>query len=488
MLKFVKNNKLFDWIARHPWCFLCLTVAVLLFAMGSYHIFKPLPQGISFKGPIHPVSSIRFLKDLTWVDPDGRRHHHQEIFDEVFRIIGDAKQFILVDMFLYNSYLGTGDTPLRPLSLELTNALVAQKQRHPQMQVVVITDPINTVYGGLPAKHLQDLKSAGIEVVLTRLERLRDSNPIYSAFWRLLGQIWGNSTGGWLPNPFGAGRVSLRSYLRLANFKANHRKVLVADNHNRLTGLITSANPHDGSSAHGNVAIAFEGPAVIDLLATEQAVLDFSGGPRLNIPPCPVQKSSSETSLQIVTESKIKHAILETIQKAGNNDHIDMVMFYLSDRKVVAALKRAHQRGAHLRILLDPNKDAFGRTKNGIPNRQVALELNNAGIKVKWSHTHGEQSHSKMMLATVNGDQSTLIIGSANFTRRNLNDLNLETDAVVRGEPEARIFQQAHQFFDLLWHNTPQQTFNVDFAAYKDESWVRIGLYRFMEAFGTCTF
>ena len=38
-------------------------------------------------------------------------------------------------------------------------------------------------------------------------------------------------------------------------------------------------------------------------------------------------------------------------------------MFYLSERKIVKGLIAAHERGVKLRILLDPNKDAFGREK-----------------------------------------------------------------------------------------------------------------------------
>lgn len=72
-----------------------------------------------------------------------------------------------------------------------------------------------------------------------------------------------------------------------------------------------------------------------------------------------------------------------------------------------------------VRVLLDPNKDAFGRQKNGIPNRQVASELHAAGIPIRWCDTHGEQNHSKMIVK-YNDQQAELIVGSANFTARNL--------------------------------------------------------------------
>jgi hypothetical protein len=46
------------------------------------------------------------------------------------------------------------------------------------------------------------------------------------------------------------GKITLRSYLNLFNFKANHRKTLVVDTAQGWKTLVTSANPHDGSSSN----------------------------------------------------------------------------------------------------------------------------------------------------------------------------------------------------------------------------------------------
>lgn len=68
-------------------------------------------------------------------------------------------------------------------------------------------------------------------------------------------------------------------------------------------------------------------------------------------------------------------------------------MFYFSDRDIINALTNAADRGVNIKILMDPNKDAFGRTKDGTPNRQVASELHKHGIKIRWCNTYGEQCH-----------------------------------------------------------------------------------------------
>jgi hypothetical protein len=140
-----------------------------------------------------------------------------------------------------------------------------------------------------------------------------------------------------------------------------------------------------------------------------------------------------------------------------------------------------------IRILLDPNKDAFGRQKKGIPNRSVARELHRAGIPVRWCDTHGEQCHAKMMHTHHDDGQSTLILGSANFTRRNLDDYNLETDVAIRGGAEAGIFQEAGRYFEAVWGNNPRH-FSVGYPAYEDNSLLRRFLYRFMEATGMSSF
>ena len=461
----------------------------LLASVGTYNVFKPLPEGISFAGPLRSVEEIAFYKDLTWVDTKGRRHSQQEIFDKVIRMIAEARNLVVLDMFLLNDFIGKGQAPYRRLSQEITDALIAQKTKYPEIQIIVITDPINTVYNGTTNLYLERMQAENIQVVFTQLERLRDSNPFYSSFWRIFVKPFGNSPGSFLPNPFGKGRVSLRSYLTLLNFKANHRKILICDTADDYSALITSANPHDGSSAHGNVAIYFKGQAVSDLLQSEKAVLDFSGGPLLTINPATkIKNTDTETMIQILSERKIKNVLIDTINKAGASDKLTMVAFYISDRDIVRSLKKAHRRGVEVRVLLDPNKDAFGRKKNGIPNRQVAGELVRQGIPVRWSNTHGEQSHAKMLLIEYKNGQSMVTLGSANFTRRNLNNLNLETNIAVFGPTETPLFLDVNKYIDLQWNNSDGKNFSIDYIEYADKSFSKRMLYYWMEGTGMSTF
>ncbi|MEX0605500.1 MAG: phospholipase D family protein [Marinobacter sp.] len=469
-----------------------LVIFILATGTGIYHVFKPLPQDLSFRGPERPLLDARLLTDMTYRDASGRVQMEHEIFDEVIRLIGQAEKLIVVDMFLFND--SRPDDSYRPLSEQLTEALIARGQQVDGLRIAVITDPLNTFYGGQKSPYFERLRDAGIPVIETALNELRDSNPLWSAGWRLCCQWFGNSdTSGWLPNLMDGGEVTLRSYLALPNFKANHRKVLIVDEAERLRGVITSANPHDGSSKHSNVALSFTGPAVNDLLVSEQAVLALSGA-TLNLAadvlPDAFPGQVEDTVARVVTEAKILDSALAMVNSAPKGAKLDLAMFYLAHRELVTAFIEAHDRGVNVRVLLDPNKEAFGHEKSGIPNRQVAMELTQADITVRWCNTHGEQCHSKMLIRHDPDDRWQLLMGSANFTRRNLDDLNLETDILVRGSTITPLFENASSFFDRQWQAGPGKTpaLSLPYETYADHSRIRYWRYRFMETTGLSTF
>jgi len=165
-------------------------------------------------------------------------------------------------------------------------------------------------------------------------------------------------------------------------------------------------------------------------------------------------------------------------------------MFYLSDRDIIKSLLRASNRGTTIRIILDPNKDAFGYKKNGIPNKPVAYELikkSNKKIKIRWYDTHGEQFHSKMVFVNKE-EESYMILGSANLTRRNLNNYNLETNIEIKSKNDKQIIQDIKEYFDKIWNNKDGKYYTVGYQIYKDESIIKTFLYRIQEFTGLSNF
>lgn len=480
------HNKL-SWSPRRYFGIIVGVLALGYLSSAIYHTYKPMPQGLDFTGKLQH-SNVKFIADQTYIDAQGRQHLDQHIFDQVLQLIKEAKTTIVIDMFLFNKEVGDSKLQHRALTEQLTQALINQKVVNPTLEIKFITDPINSVYGGIAPEQYHELRQNGIDVIETNLTPLRASNPTWSGFWYLCCQnIGNNAEKGWLSNPFGKQPITIRSYLNLFNFKANHRKTIVVDTDQGWKAIVTSANPHDGSSRHSNIALMVDGATAVDILKSEQPVAHMSGGDTPFVVVGKLPENPNDPQVQVLTEAAIYKAVLNMLTTAKANDQIDLAMFYLSERKIIKELLAAKQRGAKLRILLDPNKDAFGRQKNGIPNRQVASELHDAGIDVRWCNTQGEQCHSKMIIKR-NAQSTEMILGSANFTARNLKNYNLETDLRVVGKPQQQVFMDAEQYFNSAWSNLNGRQMSVDYAQYADDSKLKYGLYRFMEWSGLSTF
>lgn len=473
------------------WRWICTALLLLWIGTGAWHVWKPLPEGLDVAGPLREIVAVEFLADLTWVDQSGERRTDHEIFDRKLELIDQAEKLIVADLFLFNEFAGDPDgKDLRPLADALTGALIERKNERPELRIIFITDPINTLYGGVESPHLEALRAAGVDVVVTDLKPLRDSNPLWSATWRLCCQWFGNAnSGGWLPNPVGEQKVGLRTWLRVANFKANHRKTLIVDRGPDWTALVTSANPHDASSAHGNSALVVTGPAALDVLETERAIAAFSK-PGLEWPLAGSSHAATVAGVRarVLTEAAIRDAAIAALDEAGPGSQVDLAMFYLSHRGLIRALARASARGARLRLLLDPNEHAFGRRKSGVPNRPVAAELRRHDIEIRWCHTTGEQCHSKQLLVRYRDGAARLISGSANYTRRNLDNFNPETVVELVGSRQAPVMREAAAWFERRWTNDDGRSFSLDYERYADEHWIRYWQYRIMEATGLSTF
>jgi phosphatidylserine/phosphatidylglycerophosphate/cardiolipin synthase-like enzyme len=280
----------------------------------------------------------------------------------------------------------------------------------------------------------------------------------------------------------------------MINFRANHRKVFLGESGGRMTAIVSSANPHDGSSAHSNVALQITGPIARDIVFTEGAVALFSGG-KIGRAPDPRDTTIGTggdglAEVVLLTENRIEEAILETIGECSKGDDLWLAMFYLSDRDVVQALLGAAARGVRLRLVLDPNRDAFGYEKKGIPNRPVASELvkkSGGAIAVRWYDTQGEQYHSKMVYAQRANGRATVILGSANLTRRNLDNYNLELDVMVSARADAPPMKDIRDYLERVWSNRGGH-YTVEYESFADNSAIRTMIYRFQEFTGLCSF
>ncbi|MBC8207965.1 MAG: phospholipase [Desulfobulbaceae bacterium] len=454
-----------------------------------------MPIGLSIAtDPVH-VDEVEFFVDLTYTR-DGQLVHEQAVNEQILRLIDQAECFVVIDMFLLGDEY---DRRLQfpPLSDRFVETLVSKKKSCPDVDLVLITDEVNTHYGSSTSPHLERLQNVGVEVVLTDLRSLPDSNLFYSPLWRLFGRLFGWQVGpgsgcagrGWLPSPFSpqGPKMTLVSYLRLLNFKANHRKVVVSEK----SLLVTSANIHDASAYHSNIAFLVHGALVSEAVAAEQAVAQLSGHelpswPRHRLAP---SVSSGNIRVRLLTEGKIKKHLLQGLALCGLDDSVTMAMFYLSDQELVMALQDAATRGARIRLILDPNKDAFGRTKKGIPNRPMARQLlgrSKGDLAVRWYKTSGEQFHTKLTMISYS-DRALIIGGSANLTRRNIADFNLEACLEIDALHDAPVVKEVEAYLERIWSNRDAE-YTTAYETYPGNSFVQYLWYRFQEWNGLGTF
>ncbi len=548
-------------------------LVVWLIAVMLYQTHKPLPAGVSYESPLYTVDHVNFYYDLTYPAPGSgdRFTQKRHIYDRILQMVDEADRFIVIDMFLFNNYVHKGQAYPK-LSEGLADHLIKRKQQQPDMQIVFITDEVNTNYNSGPNPLLEKMRQAGISIIMTDVDPLRDSTPVYSAVWRTFFQWFGQAGEGTIPNAMATGGpdVTFRSYLKLINVKANHRKAVITDH----SALVSTGNVHDASAYHSNVAFEVQGPIIGDLLKAEQAVVDLSGYPvklPTYTPPTKAIDTTSDTDqvtassdtkeaaapsnssnangntngngneanterttsaassasatsgahssrttsnnndatttdgtnsntdastsdpiqLRYITEGKVYSRLLEAINDTKKGDTLWMGMFYLADSEVTKELLAADQRGVTIKLILDPNQNAFGQDKIGIPNRPVAAELNEKSggrIGIRWYNTTDEQYHTKLMYIHKPDGKDLIIGGSSNFTPRNLKDYNLENDLWISASNQNPLMLEVNSYFNMLWNNDGEQ-YTLPLSMYQEQTtWLKDIAYRLQLILGFTTF
>lgn len=420
--------------------FLVLLLAWL--SLVFWNSAKPLPPGT------HIVSQTSRLSEAD-VDFRYESPRHQAALAQETSVLEHAEQLIVLDR--------------SPVNRELAQHLLARKRVRPNLKIVLVTDPGNEAFGGTPPQILASLEEAGIIVARVRLDRLRDSNPLYSGLWRLVF--------GWWSDPFDEtpGQVTLPAWSRMQNFKADQRQLVVADDGSGgWTAIIAPA----GASA----SLVLRGSLASTMIAGELQIAAWSSDDdRLPAGPPMDGRGVGSVDARFLTEGAIAAALIEAIAAAGSGDQICIAVENLSDRRLIAAALRAAARGARLQVLL---------ARNRMPNQAVAGELLRDGggrIAVRWYPAEQAASQPKLLVVRHRTDL-WINLGSANFTRRDLGDLNLEAGVELRMPAGAAPARAVTGYFADVWSGASVE---ADFA---DESAVAYWRYRFAEATGLWSF
>ncbi|HEX4152861.1 MAG TPA: hypothetical protein VHY75_11710 [Steroidobacteraceae bacterium] len=404
---------------------LALLLALIAWAgTVAWNAIKPLPAGT------HVASlSTRLLESQLEVieDTGGARN----ILARELALIDRADQMIVLDQ--------------APLLRETGQHLLLRKRERPNVRIVVLADPLPEVYGGTPAHYLDSLERAGIVVVRTRLDRLRDPLPWYTALWRV--------GIGWWSDPYDetAPRAGFLASLRRANFKADRRQLLVADDGaGSWIGMLPAV-------AGGQLAVAVAGGAARDMASSELKIAAWSAeDDRLPGAPPPAGLAVGSIDARFLTEGAIRGALVDAFAAAGSGDEIGLSTPLLSDRAVVEAALHAAGRGARIRLLLD---------REAAPNRAVAEELEHAGgesVEVRWLPA----GQARSSLAIVRHHRELWVsVGAVDFSRLTLDDLDLSSALELRLQANAPAARRFNDAFEAQWSGSAADPPSADSIA-----------------------
>ena len=457
-----------------------ILILLLIIIPIIYSLNTKNPPGTNLSSDFKDAD-CEFLYDLTYLK-DRKRIHEKRIFKREMDLIKNAKNFLMVDFFLFNDEYP--DSMTFPSQVkDMTDLLIAKKKENPEMSILFVTDPINNFYGAYEEDNLKRLRENGIEVVVTDLNKMRDSNALVSGIYRAYIQWFGTSGGGWIKNFFDkdADKVNIRSILKLANFKGNHRKVLISEKE----ALVASANPHDPSAHHSNVAMVFRGKSMEDLIKSESIFFDKLPDVIENFK---AEEVTSPYKLKVITEGKIYDEISKNIRESKEGDEINLGIFYLSEFRILRELGEAAKRGVDVKIIADLNKDAFGLEKNGSPNRPALSQLKEdyPDINIRWYQTSGEQFHTKFIYFDFKDKNPLAILGSANYTRRNLDNFNLETNLAVEMKKDSPMARDMKDYYTRIWNNKDGD-YTLPIEDFYESRFIMRILWKIQEKTGLCT-
>ena len=487
-----------------------LIAGTIAFTVSCSTIKTP-PLGINYESPIRETENAEFHYDLTYLDKDGNIQYDRNLWDATYKVIDNAKDYLIVEMFLFNDLYNKDKEHFPEFAKEYTERLVKKQKENPNLKVYILADENNNFYGAFEHPFITSMKNAGINVIVVDIFKLKDTFPWYSPFWRTFIKPMGNPQNkGWITNFYGDmwPKLTIRNLLRALNVKADHKKVFL----NEKEVVVSSANIHDPSYFHENIAIYTDGPIVKDVLHNLQLVAKFSdseinvdGSDRrmenimnsgsndktetdektlnsenqkennvkqinneeneqnvkektsINSEKNSITDTEGHTyKIQYLTEGAIGKHLDEDIDSLKVGDELLMGMYFLADKGVIDRLIKAANRGVKIRIIFDRSRDAFGMSTNGLPNKPVSKKLKKktkGKIEIKWYFTNNEQYHTKITLMKKTDGNVIINAGSANLIKKNIRGYIMDANFRILTTQDSKISKDIYEYFDRLWEN-----------------------------------
>lgn len=237
----------------------------------------------------------------------------------------------------------------------------------------------------------------------------------------------------------------------------DHQKIVVADD----TAFIGCANLIDVAGTNHDLYFKVRGPIASEVSWWLDKTWERSPAPAAwKTKALPTfMPSGANTQARLTRTDKTEHSTYDRLlARIEGSQKIDFGIFEFDDPQVEAAIIRAKQRGAAIRMLFDrhqlDHKYTGKKTPAGIPNLLTIRNLLGAGISIRLydSQRKEEEMHLKMALF----NQNAAIVGSTNFTTKaflNFRETGLELEG-------GQVVSDLQAMFEKDWatHSTEIKT------------------------------
>ena len=98
-----------------------------------------LPEGLATKTEIYNADNVDFYYDLNY-ESDGERKFDRQIWNEVYKILDEAQDFFLMDIFVFNDFLAKGvREKLQPIDIatEFSEKILEKRKKDPNVEAIL---------------------------------------------------------------------------------------------------------------------------------------------------------------------------------------------------------------------------------------------------------------------------------------------------------------------------------------------------------------
>lgn len=228
-----------------------------------------------------------------------------------------------------------------------------------------------------------------------------------------------------------------------ASWKLDHSKLLIVDGKEALIGGMNFA---ETVASNRDAMTRVAGPVVKELKAIFANVWDYSVQQALangeeiagdvqaakSLATCDdtaiaehlaarLAEGWSPSDIRITLSSPYRNdtrqAIVDALGTVGEGDKVSVEMLLMTDKPCIQALIEAHQRGAEVRVILDPNESLYGVNCMGAPNVIAVRRFLEVDLPVhNYEPEPGQELHMKMMLIQRKDGSAEFAMGSTNWT------------------------------------------------------------------------